>query len=216
MLKLVAFATALTGIGYFNRMADWAADYGYLAIIAVVAGDGVLPLFPGETVIITGGNIAANGELSLTIVILAGMIGAMIGDSAAYWLGRAGGTRIRNFLSRGAGRARVAAAERMVQRRGPMLVVVGRFLPGIRLAINLSCGAGQMDYKRFFAFNALGALLWSAQAAALGYLFGKSFEDQPWVGLLVALGVAGVVGGIVAIRERRHIARHNDQSARGG
>jgi membrane protein DedA with SNARE-associated domain len=213
VLKPFTFAAASTGLGFFDRITEWATDHGYLAILGVVAGDGVFPLFPGETVIVTGGTIASTGSLNLVGVILAGMIGAIIGDSTAYWLGRAGGPGIRRFFSRVAGHDRVLAAERMVQRRGPALVFAGRFLPGIRLAINLSCGAGQMDYKRFLLFDSLGAMLWSTQAAVLGYIFGKSFENRPWIGLLIALGVAGVVAGFIALRERRHI-RHEKEQAR--
>ena len=180
--------------------------------MVIVAGDGVFPLFPGETVIVTGGTLAGTGSLNLIAVILAGAAGAVIGDSAAYWLGRVGGERIRSFFARVAGHDRVVAAERMVQRRGSALVFVGRFLPGIRLAINLSCGAGQMDYRRFLTFDALGALVWSTQAAVLGYIFGKSFEDRPWIGLLIALGVAVAVAGAVMVRERRHIADEKERA----
>jgi membrane-associated protein len=209
MLK-VGVAAAAAGTGFFDHLVDWAADHGYAAIVAIVAGDGVFPLLPGETVVITGGTLAATGRLSLLLVILAGAIGAVIGDSAAYWLGRAGGVPIRAFFGRVAGHDRVLAAERMVQRRGPVLVFVGRFLPGIRLAINLSCGAGQMTYKRFLLFDALGALLWSTQAAVLGYIFGKSFERRPWIGLLIALGIALIVAAVVAQRERKHIRQERD------
>jgi membrane-associated protein len=212
MLKFAAVAAAGSGVGFFDRLVDWATDHGYLAIAGIVAGDGVFPLFPGETVVVTGGTLAATGNLSLLGVILAGAIGAVIGDSAAYWLGRAGGVPIRRFFARLAGHDRVLAAERMVQRRGPVLVFVGRFLPGIRLAINLSCGAGQMAYKRFIIFDSLGALVWSAQAAGLGYIFGKSFESRPWIGLLIALGIALMVGGIVAVRERKHIQHEKEQA----
>lgn len=211
MLKVGA-AAAAAGVGFFDRLTEWATDHGYVAIVGVVAGDGVFPLFPGETVVITGGNLASIGDLSLTLVIVAGMVGAVIGDSGAYWLGRAGGERIRRFFGRIAGHDRVIAAERMVQRRGSALVFVGRFLPGVRLAINLSCGAGQMTYRRFLIFDALGATLWSAQAAILGYVFGKSFESRPWIGLLIALGVALVVAGIVAHRERKHIRAEKEQA----
>jgi membrane protein DedA with SNARE-associated domain len=211
MLK-VGIAAAAAGTGFFDQLVDWAADHGYAAIIAIVAGDGVFPLFPGETVIIAGGTLAATGRLSLLLVILAGAIGAVIGDSAAYWLGRAGGVPIRQFFGRIAGHDRVIAAERMVQRRGPVLVFVGRFLPGIRLAINLSCGAGQMAYRRFLLFDALGALVWSTQAAVLGYIFGKSFERRPWIGLLIALGIALIVAAVVAQRERKHIREEREKA----
>lgn len=213
MLKLLTFGAASTGLGFFDRVTEWATDHGYLAILGVVAGDGVFPLFPGETVIVTGGTIAATGALTLVGVILAGMAGAVIGDSAAYWIGRAGGEGIRRFFARVAGHDRVLAAERMIQRRGSALVFAGRFLPGIRLAINLSCGAGQMSYRRFVLFDTLGALLWSTQAAVLGYVFGKSFQDRPWIGLLIALGVAGAVAAAIALRERRHIRHEKEQAA---
>lgn len=180
--------------------------------MAIVAGDGVFPLFPGETVIVTGGTLAGTGSLTLIGVILAGAVGAVIGDSAAYWLGRAGGERIRRLFAKLAGHDRVLAAERMVQRRGSALVFVGRFLPGIRLAINLSCGAGQMDFRRFLTFDALGATLWSTQAAVLGYIFGKSFESRPWIGLLIALGIAVAVATAVTLRERRHIAEEKERA----
>ena len=212
MIKFFTFAAA-AGVGFFDQFTSWATDHGYFAILTIVAGDGVFPLFPGETVVITGGTLSSTGNsLSLIGVILAGAVGAVIGDSCAYWLGRAGGERIRSFLARRIGHDRVVAAERKVQRRGPSLVFVGRFLPGIRLAINLSCGAGQMDYKRFLIFDALGGLLWSTQAAGLGYIFGKSFESRPWIGLLIALGVAGVVAGAVTLRERKDIAHEKEQA----
>jgi membrane protein DedA with SNARE-associated domain len=70
-----------------------------------------------------------------------------------------------------------------------------------------------MDYKRFLVFDSLGALVWSAQATVLGYVFGKSFEDRPWIGLLIALGVALVVAGIVTIRERKHIQHEKERAA---
>src|SRR5437764_501051 len=154
-LATASAAMALSVTSAFNSAADWAANYGYPGIALIVAGDGVFPVLPGETAIITGAVLAADGRLELWGVIASGAIGAVLGDSTAYWIGRLGGGPIRRLLVRMAGDDRIAAAERMVQRRGPVLVFVGRFLPGIRLAINLSCGAGQMGYGRFLLFDCL-------------------------------------------------------------
>ncbi len=150
---------AFPGAGLFEaveRVAEGAAGVGYWAVLLVVAGDGVFPLLPGETAIVAAGVLAADGGLSLTLVILAGTVGAVIGDSTAYWIGRAGHGPLRRGLMRAAGEDRLIAAERMVRRHGPALVFVGRFLPGLRIAINVSCGAGQMGYRRFLLFDALG------------------------------------------------------------
>ena len=122
-------------------------------------------------------------------------------------MGRAGGGPIKRGLTRFAGEERLEAAERMVQRQGPALVFVGRFLPGIRIAINLSCGAGQMAYPRFLFFDILGGVVWATQAALLGYFAGKAFADQLWVAFVVAFGVTLLVGGLITIKERQRVKR---------
>lgn len=198
----------------FTGLADSAATYGYPAIALVVAGDGLFPLLPGETVIVAGAVLAAMGDLSLTLVILAGMIGAMIGDWTAFWIGRAGEGPIKRALSRVAGAERVAAAERMVDRQGSALVFIGRFLPGLRIGVNLSCGAGRMSFRRFFIFNALGAACWSTLAALLGFFAGRAFADQPWVAFAIAFAVTLIVGGLIAIRERARVRREREESER--
>lgn len=205
-------------LGAMDSVANWAEHNGYPAISLIVALDGVIPIFPGETVVVAGGNLAGQGSLSLIAVIIAGMIGAMIGDSTAYWLGRAGGDRIDRWLMKVAGPDRLEAAQHMVQRRGPVLVTAGRFLPGIRIAINFTAGAGHMTYRRFLIFNSLGALIWATQATVLGYVFGKQFEDRPWIGLTIAVAIAVAIGGLVALYEHRKVkrerARHHAEHSR--
>ncbi|MEQ8833622.1 MAG: DedA family protein [Miltoncostaeaceae bacterium] len=170
-------------------------------------------MLPGETVIVGAAVLAAEGALSLPLVIVAGAAGAVVGDSAAFWIGRAGSGPLRRMIGRFAGPDRLMAAERMVQRQGPALVFTGRFLPGIRIAINLSCGAGQMSYPRFLLFDVLGGSVWAAQAALLGYFAGRAFADQTWVAFLVAFSVTAAVATVVAVRERRHVRREKAEAA---
>lgn len=208
---------AAGGLGGFTAsIVDWVVSVGYLAVFLVVAGDGVFPVLPGETAIIATAVIAADGRLNIFGIIAAGALGAIVGDSAAYWIGRAGGVTIKRWIGKVAGHDRVAAAERMIQRQGAALVFVGRFLPGFRLAVNVSCGAGHMTYPRFLLFDSLGAIVWSTQAALLGFFLGKAFADQTWVALLVALGVAGLVGGVVAVREKRRMKKEKELAAAEG
>ncbi len=211
MLSLVIVASIFDS---FNDIADWAARVGYPAVALVVAGDGVFPILPGETSIVAAAVLASSGRLELPLVILAGAIGAVVGDSAAFWIGRGGGGPIRRFVTRTAGADRLAVAERMVERQGAALVFVGRFLPGIRIAINMSCGAGLMRYRRFLLFDSLGAIVWSTQAALIGFFAGRAFADQIWVAFVVAFGVTLLVGGLIGIRERRRIRREREAAAR--
>jgi membrane-associated protein len=204
---LASALAAASIFGSISGLGEDAARYGYWAVLLVVAGDGVFPVLPGETAIVAAAVLAARGDLSLTLVILAGAAGAIIGDSCAYWIGRAGGGPIKRFVTRLAGADRLLAAERLVKRQGGPLVFVGRFLPGIRIAINLSCGAGQMAYPRFLFFDLLGGIVWASQAALIGYFAGKAFADQLWVAFVVALGVATLVGGAVTVKERQRVRR---------
>lgn len=220
-VSLAALVAGLSVVESFQQLAEDAASYGYWAVLLVVAGDGVFPALPGETAIVAAAVLAAEGTLSLPLVILAGAVGAVIGDSAAYWIGRGGGGPIKRTVTRIAGAERLEAAERMVQRQGPALVFVGRFLPGIRIAINLSCGAGQMAYGRFLFFDILGAIVWSSQAALLGYFAGKAFADQLWVAFVVAFAVTAAVAGFVATKERARVKRERalaeaERAAAGG
>jgi membrane protein DedA with SNARE-associated domain len=216
VIHLAAAAYPLSVLSSLSHLAESAAGYGYWAVLLVVAGDGVFPVLPGETAIVAAAVLASNGSLNLALVILAGAAGAVIGDSCAFAVGRTGGGPIKRFVSRFAGPERLAAAERMVQRQGPALVLVGRFLPGIRIAINLSCGAGQMRYRRFLTFDAIGAVLWSSQAALLGYYAGKAFAGQIWVAFVVAFGVMAVVAGFVTVKEKRRVKMENAAAAAEG
>lgn len=190
---------------WFADLGDWAAEYGYAAVVLIVAGDGVAPIFPGETAVVAAAVLASQGDLNLGLVIIAGAVGAMIGDSSAYGLGRLGQGPINRFFQNRVGPARMAVAERLLERYGPLLVFASRFLPGVRIAVNMTCGAGYMPYRRFLAFNGAGSVAWSAQAAILGYIAGKAFADQIWVAFVVAFAVTGLVGGAIALNERRHI-----------
>jgi membrane-associated protein len=213
---VIHLSWALAPLSIFDAFKDFAgsaAEYGYWAVLLVVAGDGIFPVLPGETAIVAAAVLAADGTLSLPLVILAGAAGAVLGDSLAFAVGRTGGGPIKRFVARFAGPDRLEAAERMVKRQGAALVLVGRFLPGIRIAINMSCGAGQMDYRRFLLFDSIGAVLWSSQAALLGYFAGKAFADQLWVAFLVAFAVTGVVAGFVTVKERRRVRRENAEAA---
>lgn len=208
----ITFASITGVVDFFAGLADTAARWGYWAVGLVVAGDGVVPFFPGETAIVAAAVLAAEGTLSLWLVILAGWLGAVAGDSTAYWIGRRGRGPIRRRMIKWTGEGTLLAAERMVSRRGPALVFVGRFLPGLRIGVNLSCGAGQMGYRRFLVFNSMGALVWSTQAALLGFFAGKAFASQPWVAFAVAFLVTVIVAGLIGISERRRIRRERAEA----
>ena len=179
---------------------EWLEDaiggqvWTYPAIIVSVAIDSLLPVAPGEAMMITAGVLAANGDLVLPLVILAGATGSLLGDNASYGLGATLGRRAeRRFFSSGRGRQRLEWARRQLRERGAVIIVAARFIPGGRTATTFSAGALEMPWPRFVAIDAVAAGLWATYVALLGYLGGATFEDDLWKPFLAAGGVAILV-----------------------
>jgi membrane-associated protein len=167
------------------------STWTYLLVFAVVAGDAVLPLLPGETIVVTGGVLAAGGELNVLLIALAGAAGAFLGDTVTYLIGRQLGAKAaRRFLRGERGKRSLEWAERMLERRGMVLIAAARFVPGGRTATTFTAGSTHFPWPRFAAAAAIGAVVWSAYNTALGRIGGETFKEQPWKGLLLAIGLA--------------------------
>jgi membrane-associated protein len=79
-------------LGLFAEMEDEVA--AYLAVFGLVFADAIVPIFPGETTLTTASIAASQDKLELTLVIVAGALGAVLGDSALYWIARSGPKRL--------------------------------------------------------------------------------------------------------------------------
>jgi membrane-associated protein len=190
----------------FNQISDWVSGawWSYPLIYVVAALDAFFPLVPSETMLVIGGNLSSSGDLSLPLVLVAGATGAFLGDNISYGVGTWIGERTvkRVFRSERSHR-RLEWAERTLAERGPYLILIARFIPGGRTAVTFSAGyIHSFPWRRFVVFDAIAASIWATYAALLGYFGGKTFEDHPWWGLLIALGVAMTAG--VGVEVGRH------------
>jgi membrane-associated protein len=186
----------------FTELVSDASGWAYGIVFLLAFLDALLPVVPSETSVITGGVVASAGDLSLPVVIAAAAAGAFLGDNTAYLIGRRYGTRARQRFFRGEkARKRIEWADRQLEERGGELIAVGRFIPGGRTAVTLSAGTLHFPWRRFVVFDAAAALSWALYAALLGYFGGHAFEDAPWKGLVLALGIAfAVVAGVEVVR----------------
>jgi membrane-associated protein len=185
------------------------SPWTYLFLFVISALDAIVPLVPSETSVILAGVLASTGDLNLGLVILFAAAGAVAGDNVSYWIGRKVGHRFVNRFFKGERRKQVDWAHRQVEERGGYLIIVGRFIPGGRIVITLSCGMLEMRWRRFLAFDVVAGLVWATYAALLGYVGGRTFEESPFKGFLlafaVALGVAGVIEAYRWFRRRRAV-----------
>lgn len=179
------------------------SPWTYVIVLASIAGSAVAPVLPSESMIVTAGVLAGAGRLSLPLVLLAGGLGAFLGDNLGYALGRvAGGEAIRLAVRGERGERALEWAQRMLARGGGPLIVVDRFIPGGRTAVSIASGALAYPWPRYLLFAATGSGVWTVYGSFLGFLGGESFQQHPWKGLLLALGMAAVVGVLVEVARR--------------
>jgi membrane-associated protein len=186
------------------------SPWTYLFLFVIAALDVIIPLVPSETSVILAGVLASTNDLNLVLVILFAAGGAILGDNISYWVGRKVGHRIVNRWFKGERRKQLDWAHRQVQERGGYLIIIGRFIPGGRTAVTLSCGMLEMPWRRFITFDVAAGLVWATYAALLGYIGGSTFEEDPLKGFIlafvVALGIAGVIEAYRWYKRRRVVA----------
>jgi membrane-associated protein len=185
---------------HFTQLVADASGWAYAILFVLALLDAILPIVPSETSVITAGVVAAQGGLSIPLVILVAGAGAFAGDNIAYWIGHHYGARATDrFFSSEKAHQRVEWAHGQVQRRGGELIVIARFIPAGRTVVTLSAGTLKYPYRKFVLFDVIAAVIWATYAGLLGYFGGQAFEHQPWKGLLLAFAIAFAVTGTVEL-----------------
>ncbi len=190
---------------------EFSSNWWFLLIIFSVALlDSVFPVVPGETTVIAGGVAAGAGNQTLAFVILAGASGAFLGDNLAYSIGHRFEPRVRAWAARKPNRvARLDAAGLQIKKRGGLLLITARFIPGGRTVLTVSSGITRQPRLWFVAWVAVAATIWATYAAGIGYLFGQAFEDNHtaafWLAFGTALGITLLVELVRWLLERRKV-----------
>jgi membrane protein DedA with SNARE-associated domain len=206
-------------VGVVGGFDHWLLDFisgsswTYGVVLGLALLDAILPVVPSETAVITAGVVAAQGDLSIGLVLAAAAVGAFAGDNLTYWIGRQWGHRAAERFLRGEkGRRSLAWAEKTLNERGGLLIVVARFIPGGRIATMLTAGTVEYPYlRRFVPYDAIAAIFWACYAGLLGYFGGKAFQNSTWKALLVAFaiaaGIALAIEGIRRLNLHRRLVR---------
>ncbi|NQY57745.1 MAG: DedA family protein [Ilumatobacteraceae bacterium] len=196
-----------------SDVTDWiesvSSNWWFLLVIFTVAFlDSVFPVVPGETTVIIGGVAAGTGNQQLILVIFAGALGAFLGDNLAYLIGRRFEGPVRRWAGRKPARLdRLDTAGRQIKKRGGMLLITARFIPGGRTVLTISSGITHQPRAWFAGWVAIAGTIWATYAAGLGFLFGQAFEDNHslafWLAFGTALAITGLVEVVRWVRERR-------------
>jgi membrane-associated protein len=193
---------------------DVGSAVSYVVAVLVPALDALIPVLPGETAVITlGVATAGSADPRIGPLVALAAFGAFLGDNAAYLVGSRFGPAVdRRLLAGERGARRRAWARRSLDRFGMRIIIGCRFVPGGRTAVTLTCGLTGYPRHRFCAATACAGVVWASYAFFLGRLGGKAFEHQPWIGLLLALGLALAVSVLIEVARRgwrRYAAARN-------
>jgi membrane protein DedA with SNARE-associated domain len=177
------------------------SEWSYAIVFGVALLDAFFPLVPSETTVIAAGVLAAHGDLRIELVLIAAAAGAICGDNVTFWLGKTLGERVAEKLFSGARRRHLDRAHKMVEERGGYLIVIARFIPAGRTAVTFACGSLDWEWIRFIKYDIAAGVIWGSYASLLGYFGGKTFQDSPFKGFLVAFAVAiGITCGVEVVR----------------
>ena len=187
--------------------ADITPERAYVISALLVFADGVCALFPAETTLVTASALAVEGVLELRLVILAGAVGAVTGDSALYWLARLSRRRFQSQLDATMRNEKVAEAMDLIGSRAPVMIVVGRYVPGLRFVVNASCGLAPYPYRRFLLWSAIGGTTWSVVTCLTAYALGTALGDNELAALILSSLVSTFAVALVFVMIRRHRAR---------
>lgn len=164
--------------GFLHSLAPVLDNYGYLAVGGFVLLEDFGVPVPGETILILAAVYAGAGRLNIVAVGAVATVAAVIGDNIGFAIGHFGG---RPLVSR-FGRyvlltsERVDTATAFFERHGGKIVVIARFIEGLRQANGIIAGIARMHWLRFLAFNALGAALWAGTWTTVGYVSGSHID----------------------------------------
>ena len=188
-----------------NQTFDWLKDFSaspwfYVIIFVIALLDSILPIVPSETLVIIGGVSAGLGDLWLPLVIVCGISGAFIGDNLSYLIGREASDWVMRRQTRTEkGAKRMAKIVDQVHERGGLLLVTARFIPGGRTALTLSCGITRQPRRWFVGWVAAATIIWGNYAALLGFIGGKSFEDNHTLAFIIAFVTAFSITALIEL-----------------
>lgn len=167
-------------------------------VLACCVIDGFFPPVPSESVVVGLAAVAATADVPNPLLLaLVAAAGAFAGDNIAYLLGRRVGTSRWAWMRGPRMQSAFRWAGRELRKRPASLILVARFIPIGRVAVNLSAGVTHYPHLRFAGLTILSAGLWGGYSVAVGLFFGQWFEDNHVLGATIAIICAVALGIVV-------------------
>jgi membrane protein DedA with SNARE-associated domain len=185
-----------------QSLAPIITQYGYLGVGGLLLIEDFGIPVPGETVLIAAAFYAGLGDLNIFGVAAVGFMGAVIGDNIGFAIGEYGGHPLVEkygkyvFLTP----ERLHKSEQFFNRHGGKIVVIARFIEGLRQLNGILAGLSEMRWLKFIMFNALGAVIWVSFWSVVGYYSGNHITTFLHYQMYFTLAVIAAVLTYVIVR----------------
>jgi membrane protein DedA with SNARE-associated domain len=204
--------------GFLHGVAPILDRYSYFAVAGMIGVESFGVPAPGQTIMVAAAIYAGAGRLNVFAVGAIAFVAAVLGDNIGYWIGARGGRRLLHRFGKYVliTPERLDRAEKFFARRGNRIVVVARFIDGLRQLNGVIAGITAMPWRTFLLYNAIGAALWVGWWTAISYFLGVHLVDvieqvhryKWWAIAAVVLAV-----GAYVILHVRHIRRRRAKAA---
>jgi membrane protein DedA with SNARE-associated domain len=194
------------------RVQPLLARYGYGAAFGAVVVEGMGVPTPGQTLLMAGALEAAAGRMNIVLLLFLVALAAALGNSLGYAIGRWGGRAALNKLR--VNPQRQQHLDDLFRRRGGVVILLARFLDGLRQLNGIVAGVLQMPWWTFTAYNVAGALLWTCAWGLGTYFLGRDIHfiaaffhrHARW---LYMLGVSVLVALVFYLLRSRRLISEN-------
>ena len=187
-------------------------DLGYAGLALLMLAETVFPPIPSEAVLPLAGYLVEQGEFRFLTVVITATAGSVLGSVVLYEAARHGGRPFADRFVR-LGRLdprKLDDAEQWFAKRGPLVVLFGRFVPGVRSLVALPAGLLRMPRWEYLLFTVIGSAAWNSALVGAGWALGTQWERVsdvvgPLSTPLLVLAVAGAACWLTwrALRRRR-------------
>src|SRR5580692_7213866 len=183
-----------------------------ILVIVFIETGLLFPLLPGESLLFTGGLLAAHPNPPASIWVLAPCVAvvAVLGDQTGYFIGRRIGPALfKKEDSRFFKRHYVTESHAFFEKYGPWAIILARFAPFVRTFVPVVAGVSYMRYPVFLGFDIVGGTLWGGGVTLAGYFLGnvpfvhQNLEKIILVILLVSMLPAFIATGRAYLKRRR-------------
>jgi membrane-associated protein len=209
-------STAVTALPDIIDPMFWIGPQGLFAsavlptiLVIVFVETGLLfPLLPGESLLFTGGLLAAHGTLDIWVLAPAVALVAVLGDQTGYFIGRRIGPALfKKEDSRFFKKHYVTESHAFFEKYGPWAIILARFMPFVRTFTPVVAGVSYMRYPVFLGFDIVGGALWGGGVTLVGYFLGNvPFVHQNLEKIILAILFVSLLPGLIAAG-RGYLAR---------